>query len=112
MGMVKIADLKNNLSRHLAYVRKGGEITVLDRDTPVARIVPFVAGERKPARRGAASAGRAADRIAELARRGVLAPGDPAALAAWLEAHAPERLPDGSRGAVDVLLEMRRESTR
>ena len=41
MATVKIADLKNNLSRHLAHVRQGGELTVLDRDTPVARIVPF-----------------------------------------------------------------------
>jgi antitoxin (DNA-binding transcriptional repressor) of toxin-antitoxin stability system len=112
MGIVKIADLKNNLSRHLAYVRKGGEITILDRETPVARIVPFVAGERAPAHRGTASARRDSDRIAELARQGVLAPGDPAALAAWFEAHAPVRLPGGSRGAVDALLEMRRESTR
>jgi prevent-host-death family protein len=44
--LIKIADLKNNLSRHLARVRRGGEITVLDRDTPVARIVPFVHGSR------------------------------------------------------------------
>lgn len=109
--MVKIADLKNNLSRHLAHVRRGGEITVLDRDTPVARIVPFVAGGQRRGRRGAATAPEN-DRMAALARQGVVAPGDPAAVAEWLEAHAPVRLPDGSRGAVDVLLEMRRESTR
>ena len=45
MKTVRIADLKNNLSRHLARVRRGGEITVYDRDTPVARIVPFVPRE-------------------------------------------------------------------
>jgi prevent-host-death family protein len=38
---VRIADLKARLSEHLRAVRKGREITVLDRDTPVARIVPF-----------------------------------------------------------------------
>jgi prevent-host-death family protein len=41
---VKIADLKNNLSRHLARVRRGSEITAYDRNTPVARILPYRAG--------------------------------------------------------------------
>ena len=43
MSDVRIADLKARLSEHLRSVRNGGSITVLDRDTPVARIVPFVA---------------------------------------------------------------------
>ncbi|HEY3356093.1 MAG TPA: hypothetical protein VGQ83_22765 [Polyangia bacterium] len=43
MKMVKIADAKNNLSRHLAYVRRGGRIRILDRDTPVADLVPVEA---------------------------------------------------------------------
>jgi prevent-host-death family protein len=38
---VKISDLKAHLSAHLRRVRRGGEIIVLDRDTPVAKIVPF-----------------------------------------------------------------------
>ena len=42
MQVVKIADLKNNLSRYLARVRRGGELTVYDRGTPIARIVPFL----------------------------------------------------------------------
>ena len=50
MNAVKIADLKNNLSRHLLHVRKGGEITVLDRDTPVARIVPFAPRDGRASR--------------------------------------------------------------
>ena len=41
MSNVRIADLKANLSRHLKTVRRGETITVLDRDTPVARIVPI-----------------------------------------------------------------------
>ena len=41
MIKVRIADLKANLSRHLRDVRGGETITVLDRDTPVARIVPI-----------------------------------------------------------------------
>jgi len=43
MTEVRIADLKARLSEHLRAVRNGGTLTVLDRDTPVARIIPFVA---------------------------------------------------------------------
>jgi antitoxin (DNA-binding transcriptional repressor) of toxin-antitoxin stability system len=43
MSDVRIADLKARLSQHLRSVRNGGTLTVLDRDTPVALIVPYVA---------------------------------------------------------------------
>jgi prevent-host-death family protein len=43
MRDVRIADLKARLSEHLRSVRNGGTLTVLDRDTPVARIVPYAA---------------------------------------------------------------------
>lgn len=43
MSSVRIADLKARLSEHLRAVRNGGTLTVLDRDTPVARIIPFAA---------------------------------------------------------------------
>jgi antitoxin (DNA-binding transcriptional repressor) of toxin-antitoxin stability system len=42
MSDVRIADLKARLSEHLRTVRNGGTLTVLDRDTPIARIIPFV----------------------------------------------------------------------
>jgi prevent-host-death family protein len=42
MKAVGIADLKARLSEHLRSVRKGRTLTVLDRGTPVARIVPCV----------------------------------------------------------------------
>jgi prevent-host-death family protein len=41
MSDVGIADLKARLSEHLRSVRNGGTLTVLDRDTPIARIVPY-----------------------------------------------------------------------
>jgi prevent-host-death family protein len=41
MKTVGIADLKARLSEHLRSVRRGRSLTVLDRDTPVARLVPF-----------------------------------------------------------------------
>ena len=43
MKTVGIAELKARLSEHLRSVRKGRTLTVLDRDTPVARIVPYAA---------------------------------------------------------------------
>jgi len=43
MKGVGIAELKARLSEHLRAVRKGRTLTVLDRDTPVARIVPYAA---------------------------------------------------------------------
>ena len=43
MSNVRIADLKALLSEHLRAVRNGDTIIVLDRDTPVARIVPYTA---------------------------------------------------------------------
>lgn len=41
MKTVGIADLKARLSEHLRYVRRGREVTILDRDTPIARLVPW-----------------------------------------------------------------------
>ena len=41
MNRVRIAELKAHLSRHLRRVRGGRTLTVLDRDTPVALIVPY-----------------------------------------------------------------------
>jgi prevent-host-death family protein len=43
MSEVGIAELKARLSEHLRSVRNGGTLTVLDRNTPIARIVPYAA---------------------------------------------------------------------
>lgn len=40
MTTVRIADLKARLSEYLRRVRRGDVLTVLDRETPIARIVP------------------------------------------------------------------------
>ncbi|HWC74815.1 MAG TPA: type II toxin-antitoxin system prevent-host-death family antitoxin [Gemmatimonadales bacterium] len=42
---VRIAELKSRLSEYLRRVRRGETITVLDRETPIARLEP-VAGDR------------------------------------------------------------------
>jgi prevent-host-death family protein len=44
MKTVGIADLKAHLSQHLRAVRKGRTLTVVDRDAPIARLVPIEAG--------------------------------------------------------------------
>jgi prevent-host-death family protein len=45
MKDVKIAELKSRLSQHLRDVRAGEIVTVLDRNTPIARIVPIDASD-------------------------------------------------------------------
>jgi prevent-host-death family protein len=41
MKGIQIAELKSRLSKHLRQVRAGRAVTVLDRSTPIARIVPY-----------------------------------------------------------------------
>ena len=41
MYTVGIADLKAKLSEYLRTVKRGEEVTVYDRNEPIARIVPF-----------------------------------------------------------------------
>ncbi len=57
MSTVGIAKLKSKLSEHLRKVRAGHSLTILDRDTPIARIVPWgndtAAFSSRPPRPGA-----------------------------------------------------------
>jgi prevent-host-death family protein len=80
----KIANLKNNLSRYLDHVRRGGSVTVLDRDRPVARLVPLP----HEGARGAS------DRLARLERQGLIRRGT-GGRATGLRARKPARLPGG-----------------
>jgi prevent-host-death family protein len=41
MKQVGVAELKNNLSRHLRLVESGEVIEITDHDRPVARLVPI-----------------------------------------------------------------------
>jgi prevent-host-death family protein len=41
MRTARVAELKARLSEYLRAVRRGESVTVLDRDTPIARIVPY-----------------------------------------------------------------------
>ena len=61
MISVSISDLKANLSHYIRELRNGGEIEVLNRGTPVARITPPQSGSDKS--------------LDALVRAGVLTPG-------------------------------------
>lgn len=47
MKRAKISELRDQLSRYLDEVRRGETIEIVDRNVPVARVVPIVAGNRK-----------------------------------------------------------------
>ncbi|MFN2609894.1 MAG: type II toxin-antitoxin system Phd/YefM family antitoxin [Actinomycetota bacterium] len=38
---MKITELRDHLSEHLRAVQRGAEVTVMDRDLPIARILPM-----------------------------------------------------------------------
>lgn len=46
MKSVKIAQFKSELAKYLRYVRKGEEVIVMDRLTPIARVLPMEASGR------------------------------------------------------------------
>ena len=56
MSQGGIAELKARLSEYLRAVRRGETISVLDRETPIARIVPATERTTLYVRRPAASA--------------------------------------------------------
>lgn len=41
MKQAKISELKNNLSRYLSLVKRGEVVRIIDRDRPIAQIVPI-----------------------------------------------------------------------
>ena len=47
MIRVGVARLKAELSGYLRKVRRGAEVVVYDRETPIARLVPFERSEHK-----------------------------------------------------------------
>lgn len=64
MKEAKISEIKNQLSRYLAFVRRGEEVRILDRQTPVAKLVPILA------RTNDADAGDAA--LLDMERKGLI----------------------------------------
>ena len=105
-----IATLKNNLSRYLKSVQAGEEVVVMDRDKPVARLVPFrpaTDSKRTGAANAQASASAGLDAL--VIRGAITHRGDPAAVASWLATHQPAQPGPGSPALSDVFLQMRDE---
>lgn len=61
MKSVRIAELKARLSEHLRYVRRGHVLTILDRDRPVAKVVPIDEGSSLTVRVPALNAAKLRD---------------------------------------------------
>jgi prevent-host-death family protein len=76
----RIAELKNNLSRYLEHVRAGGSVLVLDRQQPVARLVPVKTAN--PAQ------GKDEARLTDLERKGLARRGT-GGLPSWLDRPRP-----------------------
>lgn len=96
MKQAKIADLKNNLSRYIAYVRRGGVVRVMDRDRPVADLVPLVSGEQGEAAIDAV--------LHDLERKGMVSRGTGTLPKGFLD----QRLPSAKASVVEALLDERR----
>jgi len=89
MTTVSVSELKANLSRYLREVRRGGEVQVLDRGRPVARLTGLDDG----------STSHGDDRRQQLIQAGVVRPGtgDPSTV---LD-QAPLELSSDLRRAID-----------
>ena len=101
MRKATIAHIKNNLSRYISYVERGGRVVIFNRERPVAELGP-VSPET-------ADAGRLPGHLLALEREGIVRRG---------VGTVPEELlaplsvaPGGSTGAIDALLD-ERESCR
>lgn len=81
MTQVSVSELKSQLSRYLREVRRGGEIQILDRGRPVARLTGLPGPQAEPAD----------ERRERLIRAGILRPGR-GNIAQFLEEHPPLKL--------------------
>lgn len=94
MKSVNVAELKNRLSAYLSFVRNGEEIVIRDRNLPIAKLIPFPAGDASE------------DEILLVAAGKMRLPKSP------LDAGALWKIPTGnipSSRAVDALLKDREE---
>ncbi len=94
MKEAKISEIKNNLSRYLSLVRHGEVVRILDRERPIAHIVPI----------GEAAAGTTGEEaLAEMERKGLVRRGT-----GQIADEILRRDPPGKEaGVLDALLEER-----
>ena len=95
MKEAQISELKNQLSRYLALVRKGEIVRIVDRNRPVAQIVPI----------GQAVKGRCVgtEALAEMERKGLIRRGTDRVAREILDSDPPGR----PVGVLAALLEER-----
>ena len=95
MKRAKISELRDRLSQYLDHVRAGGRVLVLDRNRPIAEIVPI--------RNSTATSSGDSDRLASLEREGIIrrGTGKPPVLL------PPEELPGEGARVLDAVLEER-----
>jgi antitoxin (DNA-binding transcriptional repressor) of toxin-antitoxin stability system len=98
MRSVKIGEAKNNFSRHLAYVKRGGRVRIFDRDKPVADLVPVDTSEASTADD---------ELLADLERSGLVRRGKSGPLPREILTPGPR---DPSARLLQALLEERRRS--
>lgn len=99
MKVVQIAEAKSQLSRHLAYVKRGGTIRIVDHARPIADLVPIQADEDEDGDDDAL--------LARLEKRGLVHRGKGGPVPADLLRPGPA----GNRaGVLDALIEERRSS--
>jgi len=96
MKKAAIAELKDNLARYLERVKDGETVLVVDRNQPIAQIIPL----RKTARRAASGNGR----LARLERKGLIRRGS-SEPDQWLVKHRPVNV---SGSVLQDLLDERR----
>jgi prevent-host-death family protein len=95
MKRAKISELRNRLSQYLDHVRAGGRVLILDRNRPIAEIVPI--------RNASAASGSDVEHLAILEREGIIrrGSGKPPKLP------SVEDLPGEGSGVLAALLEER-----
>jgi antitoxin (DNA-binding transcriptional repressor) of toxin-antitoxin stability system len=97
MKVVQIAEAKTQISHHLEYVKRGGTIRIVDRDRPIADLVPVQADNDSDD----------AALLARLEKRGLVRRGKGGPVPADLLRPGPA----GNRaGVLDALVEERRNS--
>jgi antitoxin (DNA-binding transcriptional repressor) of toxin-antitoxin stability system len=87
MARAKIGELRNGLSRYLSRVKAGETVTIYDRDTPIAEIVPL-----RPKARSKKSD---EERLDSLERRGIIRRGK-GDVREWIKNHPPIKIPGRS----------------